>query len=437
MSANIDDDNYPALEGQLVRGIGVVGIFVGIASALRLAQDAAIAWRFGTGPLVDAYYFLLSVAAWPVAVGLSCLTLLIAPVDAHLRSIGPDAARRFRSELLGAVIVLAVVCLPLTWWGLRAVASGALSGLNGEAAALARAGATALAGMISIGLIGTVFSAWLVSSGRHVLALIEGLAPLTLLVFVMLTSGANLFWGTTAGVAVQALVMALVLRNAKELPGPRLSRSSIHWQSFSDGALLLLIGQIAFGLVPLMDTLFAARLGQGTVAAFGYTNRLVVGLQGLAGLALQRSGLPLLARLAVDSPDAARRASIRWATAGALTSAGVGIVIALAADTIVSLLFQRGHFTAADASQCAILLRYGVLQMPFFVGGLVLVTALASMGARRPLAFVAAADVVVKLLTNLLLVDRMGAAGLMLATAVMYAVAAVVAYFALRRHIQC
>jgi putative peptidoglycan lipid II flippase len=423
-----------ALDGAFLRGMGAVAVFVALASIARVAQDAAIAWRFGTGATVDAYYFLLNVAGWPVAVAVSMMGVLVAPADAQLRSIDAIAHRQFRSELLAATLVCAVIALPLAWLVMAALAGGGAGGLERAAATQAAAGAAGLAAMVPLGLVSAVLSAWLVASGRHVLALVEGIPSLLLLLLVLAIPRDVLFWGTSAGFVLQVLVMAWMLRRHGEWPAPRLGRSSLHWQSFSRGALLLLGAQALFSLVPLIDTFFAARLGPGTVSALSYTNRLVLGLQGLAGLALQRSGLPLLARLGVHSPAATHRTAWRWAAGmGALGAVGGALVAALA-DPIIALLFERGGFTAADRAQCATLLRYGMLQMPLFLAGMALVTGLASVHARRALALVAVINVLVKLAASFVLVPRLGAIGLMVSTAFMYGAAAATAWFGLRRH---
>jgi putative peptidoglycan lipid II flippase len=424
-----------ALDGALLRGMGTVALFVAIASLVKLAQDAAIAWRLGTGASVDAYYFLLNVAGWPIAVSAALLHYLVAPADAHLRSIDPVAARQFRAELLGVTVLLAVLLLPAAWWVMRALAGSPAGGLDSAAAAQAAAASGALAGIVSLGLVGAVLAAWLVAAGRHVLALVEGAPALVVLVLVVAVPGNVLFWGTTAGFGLQVLLMIWLLRRGGELPSPRLGRSSLHWETFSRGALLLLAAQSLLAFVPLIDTFFAARVGQGTVAALGYTNRLVLGLQGLAGLALQRSGLPLLARLSVHSRAATRQATLRWAAAATALGAVAGGLVAVLADPLVALLFERGGFTAADTARCATLLRWGMLQMPVFLASMALVTGLASVDARRAIALLAVVSVAVKLLASVVLVPWFGAAGLMVATACMYAAATATAWFALRRHL--
>lgn len=425
--------NRREMDGAMARGMGWVAFFASVTSGARLCQDIVIAWRFGTGPVVDAYYYLLSLVNWPIAVALSVLTILVAPSAAALRGKGAGPEHRFRSELLGNALVVALGLLPLIWWVLYAITSRAAGGLDAAVAATANGAVSALIWMVPLGLLGALLSAWLVAAGRHALALLEGLPAIVLLALLLAAPMNVLFWGTTLGMATQVLAMALVLRHAGKLGRPRLGFSAEHWQAFQQGAWLLLGAQALFALVPLIDTFLAAQLGAGAVAALSYTNRLVLGLQGLAGLALQRSGLPLLSNLAAHSPDEARHAAVRWAVAAALLGAAIGLFVALLADPLVALLYERGSFTQEDRVQVATLLRYGMLQMPLLLCGMVFITALAAIGARRAVAVVAVVNVTVKTLTSIALVPHYGLVGLLLATALMYAIGATAAWWAWRR----
>ena len=428
------EDAAPASREQdraLLRGVFIVTVFAAIAGAARVGQDAAIAWRFGAGQTVDAYYYLLTLVSWPVAVALSTLTLLVAPVDATRKAAEVADGMHFRGELLGAVLLFALVTLPPMWWALSAIAGSPLGGLERGAAALAKDAVPAIVWTVPLGLMGALLAAWLVARGRHLLTLLEALPPLVLIVALLAVPGSTLFWGTTAGIALQVAAMTLALRAAGEMPRPRLGMSAQAWPAFAQGAYALLAGQMLFTLVPLVDPFFAARQGDGMVAALSYANRLVLGLQGLAGLALQRAGLPLLSRWMATAPGAARRAALRWALVAAGAGAALGVLVATLADPIVSLLYERGRFTAGDSAQVAMLLRYGMLQMPAFLAGLTLVTALASASARRDLALIAGGGLVAKLALSTWLVGRYGVSGLLLATALMYTTTALLAWFAL------
>ena len=423
----------PALDRALARGMLIVAAYAAIAGAARVGQDAAIAWRYGAGPAVDAYYYVLNLVNWPVAVAMSTLTLLVAPVDAAFRLDRPLAAQQFRGELLGAMLLVAVASLPLAWWAMSLLAQGTFGGLSGSVSEHAVNGVHAIVWVVPVGLVGALFAAWLVSAGLNLLTLLEAVPPLVLIVALLALPGSVLFWGTTLGVALQVALMALTLRVTGSLPTVPLRFVSGAWTGFTRGAVALLLGQVFFTLLPLVDPFFAAALGDGAVATISYANRLVLGVQGLTGLALQRTSLPLMAKWMARDPVGARRAGLLWALIAAACGAVLGITISCFADPLVSLLYERGHFSAADRTQVAQLLRYGMLQLPSYLGGLVLVAALASAGARWSLAMIAVIGLATKLLGSALLAPTYGVRGLMLATAVMYLTTAIVAWAALRQ----
>lgn len=431
-SAPAAADAGPSFDQAVARGVVLVGAFAAITSAARLAQDVAIASRFGTGPLVDAYYFLASLANWPVAVALSLFTLLLVPVEAgERRAASQRDLRLFRSEALGAVLLAALASVPLAWLVLRAIAGGPAGGLAPGTAELAVTGVPAIVGVVPLGIVGALLSAWLVAHGRHVLALLEGLPALVLAATVLLLPAA-LFWGTAAGFAVQAIAMAAMLHAAHNLPAPALGFRSPLWHGMGRGALLLVAAQVFSAMLPLVDAFFAARLGEGTLATLNFANRLVLGLQGLAALAVQRAALPLLAARASASPDAVHRATVRWMLGMAAAGAAVAALVAVLADPLVSVLFERGRFTGSDRAQVATLLRWGLLQLPPFLAAAPVVAALAASRAAGVLAGAAALGFVVKIAASAWLATMLGAAGLQLATAIMYTATAAGAWLALR-----
>ncbi|MFA5489795.1 MAG: polysaccharide biosynthesis C-terminal domain-containing protein, partial [Candidimonas sp.] len=66
-------------------------------------------------------------------------------------------------------------------------------------------------------------------------------------------------------------------------------------------------------------------------------------------------------------------------------------------------------------------LRWGLLQLPFYFGVLILVQLLASQNRYRIMATIAVVNFMVKAAANPVLADHMGTAGIMLATSLMYA----------------
>lgn len=425
-----------ASDRELARGIATVALFAALASVARLAQDIAIAWRHGTGPAVDAYTLLCGLAQWPVLVALSVLTALVGPAEAALPAqAGPSAAAermRFRAELLGAAMLVALLAWPLAHGLLGVVAGSGRVGLSPAAAQEAARGVAAAAAIVPLGLVGALFAAWLVADGRHLLTLVEAIPALVLVGALAVLAGPVLIPATAAGIGLQTLACALLLGGWTALR-PRLGRSSPGWAGLGRGALLLLATQALFGLAPLVDTFIALRLGEGEASAVGFASRLLLGLLGLGGLALQRAGLPLLTALAVADAAASRRVARRWALLAAAGGLALAAVVALLADPLVALLYERGRFGSVDRAAVVDLLRAGLLQLPMYFGGIVVVTALASARATGALAGIAAAGVVVKLIASVALAPMLGSTALPLATALMYVATAGLAWLAWSR----
>jgi peptidoglycan biosynthesis protein MviN/MurJ (putative lipid II flippase) len=119
--------------------------------------------------------------------------------------------------------------------------------------------------------------------------------------------------------------------------------------------------------------------------------------------------------------------------AAGLAGVVLGAGVAATADGLVGALFERGRFTPQDRALVADLLRYGMLQLPPFLAGTVLVTALAASRGGTALAQAAAAGLVAKVALSAWLVGSHGAQGLLVATALMYTVTSTLVWLALGR----
>jgi peptidoglycan biosynthesis protein MviN/MurJ (putative lipid II flippase) len=135
-----------------------------------------------------------------------------------------------------------------------------------------------------------------------------------------------------------------------------------------------------------------------------------------------RAALPVLADIQSRGDRArARATALKWSVMMLGGGALVTLIGWVAAPWGVGLLFERGAFTAEDTIRVAQVLRWGLLQMPFYFGVLILVQLLASQNRYRIMAAIAVANFAVKAILNPILAPAMGPSGIMLATSIMYA----------------
>jgi peptidoglycan biosynthesis protein MviN/MurJ (putative lipid II flippase) len=87
---------------------------------------------------------------------------------------------------------------------------------------------------------------------------------------------------------------------------------------------------------------------------------------------------------------------------------------------VVRLLFQRGAFDSNATLTVSRITQVGLLQIPFYFGGIALVQWIGATGRYSALLLINLAALVLKVVLNLWLVPTLGLTGIMLSTAAMY-----------------
>ena len=224
-------------------------------------------------------------------------------------------------------------------------------------------------------------------------------------------------WGVlVSGFAQVALLIVALRRASIALPRPRLGLSPDTRLFFRRlGPAILTSGALQVAI--LADTIVASFLPAGTLSHLYYADRLYQLPIGLVGVALGTVLLPDIGRRAALGDTGGMRAAMDRALLVCLV-AGVplAVLMAMAGDWALEVLFVRGAFDLAAAqAAAAVLAAYAV--------GLVPALAIRSLVAafqgrgdmRTPLRLLVAATVV-NIALKILLGPQMGAAGLALAT---------------------
>lgn len=409
---------------QIARGMLAVGFFVLIGKFAGAAKEMAVAWRYGVSETVDAYLFVFNLAQWPISIWAGVIGAVLIPFAAKMRYESLDALPRFRAELLAATLLLGVTLGVLAWLVLPWLIQQPWVGLQPETAELAASMVNAMAWIIPFGFVSNLFAAWTMSTGRHLNTLLEGVPALVILVAVLLVSGGSgpLVWGALLGFALQAVLLYAPLRWRGEAEHPAFRFRSEYWVTFFAGFGLMLVGQTLMSVTTLVDQFFAARLGTGALSTLGYCNRILALVMSLGAMTIGRAALPILSRTHAENGTQVGQLVKHWAGLLFLIGLVVSVVGITLAPFITELLFQRGAFTVNDTQRVADVLRYALVQVPFYFVSMVFMQALLSQSFYAAVAAISGISLVVKIAISWLLVPTMGLAGLLLATSVVYAV---------------
>ncbi len=412
---------------RIFKGAFRVAVFLLLGKAAGAIKEMAVAYRYGVSDAVDAYQFTMTMATWLPVTIVGVLSVVLIPVLVRLRRADQAEKHVFISELQGWVAAAGIALALLTWFAWPQVLGMLGQGLSARVGDMTGQLLVAFAPVSALLLIAGISAARLRAQERHVNTLLDSVPAVATLAWVMLAASADgvgpLLWGTLVGYAIQTVWLAWLAARADGgfWGAPRLSLRSPHWPELMSAAGVMLIGQVAMSFVGPLDQYTAANLGANANATLGYASRLLSLLLGIGAVSVGRAALPVLADVqARGDTGRARSMALKWSVlmVGAGSAAvALGWVLA---PWGVSVLFQRGAFTAENTEAVAHVLRWGLLQLPFYFGVLILVQLLASQNRYRIMAAIAVANFALKAVLNTVLAPRMGAAGIMLASSLMY-----------------
>jgi putative peptidoglycan lipid II flippase len=418
---NVSGDNR-----RVIGAAVLVGMLTLVVKLTAMGREVLVAAKLGTSDAAEAY-----IAAWVIP---GFVSLIISdafvgsmlPLHAKAKAErGEEEANRVFAEtlLLGVVVLLAVtavlavlprVLLPI----LASNFDGAKLDLTAWLWAL-------MVPAVFVTGLSAIWSGMLNAGNRFGLA---AAAPLA----VPLVSGVALF--VASGREVEGLAIGFVVGNLIQLGliGAELRRHGIGlWPAWHGGLpetrqlfrqyVPLLGNGIVFGGLPLVDTAMAATLGDGQLAILNYGSRLVLPLLGVTSAALGTVVFPYFSRLAAEQDwEHLQRTLATYARLLLAATIPFALVLVLLSKSIVSVLFERGEFTAADSYAVAEVQATFALIIPFYTLGIVYSRVLISLGKSHLMLLSSATVFVINLVADYLLKEWIGVKGIALATVINY-----------------
>lgn len=418
---NIRTEHY-----EIGKGVLVVGIFLFIGKIIGAAKEIAIAYRYGVSIDVDAYLYVSNLIVWPINLWFSVLTVVLIPLAVNLRQEKPNEIRIFHSELLGLALLIGICLMLVAYFFLPFLVNSTSIGLPLTSRKTAISMIQVLPILIPLGMVGSLMSVWVLSSGLQINSLLECLPSLGLLIITLLFStedGFSLIWGTVLGYSLNVLALIYYMYQRREIGWPRISQKSINWDQFWKGFSIIVFGQIFMSMISFIDQFYIANLSSGSISIVNYANRLMGLILTLGSIAISRATLPIFSKSKNESIKEIKdlyNIAIRWTWIFFIICTFSSLIIWIFSNDIVKLLFERGAFTKENSGEVSNLLKYYLIQVPFYCSGIVLVSLLASQKLYTLIAISGIMNLCVKLSINWILVPSMDIYGVALGTSFMY-----------------
>ncbi|MFC0219670.1 putative peptidoglycan lipid II flippase [Pseudochelatococcus lubricantis] len=403
--------------------------FTLLSRVTGLFRDLATAAVLGAGLIADAFFVALRLPNHFRAIfSEGAFNAAFIPAFTRLHeAAGVAAARRFADNVWTTMLIVQTLVLGIALTFMPQVVTLLAPGFAADpekfalAVTLTRITFPYLFFITLVTLVSGVLNGverFAAAAGAPILLNVAIVAALAL-AFLFPSAAHAAAWGVAAA---GVLELALVYGDAHRAGiAPRLARPRLDddMRTFLKALGPAVIGSAGVQIALFADTIIASLLPTGAVSSIYYADRLYQLPIGVIALAAGTVVLPEMSRLIAANRDAAAHAAQNRTLMLALAlGAPCMVAFLIVPDLIMSALFGRGAFTAADAQAAGAVLAAYAFGLPAIVAIPALV---ASFRARLDTATPAVASLIgiaVNVALKIALAGDMGAPGLALATAV-------------------
>lgn len=420
----------------------VVAFISGLAGLVMLMQDVVIASHFAASAAADAYQLAISfpTLALNVFAGgtlLAVLVPLLTQLDvAGLRAEAEALVKRAR-RVLGWVLLAVCGIWALVY---PHVAVRVATGFSADTLTLSAHLLWLVIPVLFFAGLASVDAAVLNSRRRFVfISTLPAFMPAGVVICIFLLGARLGIYAAALGVlcggamqwlASRRLTVPLLHHPEHSLdPAPRISRLARDYATVAASAALLA------GIL-MTDTFMASAQPTGSTAAYGYAVRPVILLLAFVTAVVGNVVLPFFSHLvAMEDWMALKKQVVFWFGLLALGTLPIVVLWYLQVVDVVALLYQRGAFGPLDTAKVAAVQQVYVLQIPFFLVGVIGWRVMNSLKRHTALLVITAACFVVNLAADMWLAPSHGLQGIAWGTNIAFALWAIlITLYLLRVH---
>ncbi|HZB88733.1 MAG TPA: lipid II flippase MurJ [Terracidiphilus sp.] len=408
---------------QILRAAGAVTAAGVVVKLAAMGKEIVVAGAYGRADAMDAFLAAALIPGLLINLISESMNQALVPTLVRVREQEGQARAQ---ELLSSAMLWSCALL-VAASAAMAVAARAFFPLIGSHFAPEK---LALAVRLFYGLLPVVVLTGIASNCTAVLntrdrfalpALAPVVTPLATIVCAFSLRGVLGIWALVVAAVGGALLHSFAMAWMMRAHGYRFS---LRWHGMNNATRVvarqygpvLLSSVVASGGL-LVDQSMAAMLPAGSVSALVYANRFVSVVLTLLGGAVASAVTPYFAAMAARCEWSACRHAMRtWLGWTALVSIPMAVALIAGGHWLVRMTFQHGVFGARDTAAVAPVLAMYAIQIPFFVCSRVFYRFLLAMLRTDLILVCGVLNLGLDVMLNLMLMRRMGVAGIALAT---------------------
>lgn len=409
----------------------IVVALTGITYVSLFLRDVMLARWFGVGVELDAFFIAATIPMFIVAVLSTPLGTMMVPQFLAVRAQYSDtAAQNMVSKILliytALTILIALLLLLVAPFLLQLVAVNSADEKIGLSQSL-------LIWMLPIMILSGVVivgNAMLNALQRFTVpALAQVTVPIMSIVALIIFGDRlgimSVIIGMLVGQLINLWIVAVILAKNGFSVRPGWVVGSPPLRSALVQYLPLAAAALSINLVVPLNIIMASTLTDGSAAALGLGNKVVTFITGLVGIAIATVILPHFSSyMARNRLLDVRNELSFFLLAASVITIPVTLLLFEGAEVIVRSAFGGGAFNDNAVEEVARVMRFGVIQLPFFTANLLILKfAIATHYAGR-IVIVSLFGLAANIALNIVLMQHSGVAGIALAASIAAALSA-------------
>ena len=392
-----------------------------IARLFGLVKEMIVASTFGLSTELDGFYLSLMIPAFLISTITNPLPSAFIPRYNQLKGESEENAMSFLNSVSTSIFTLLLLSAGI-YFLVRPVFIQVLGGQD-------------IPGQDAF-IFSAIFSSFIVIQGlsNYYLAILENLKLFLFTALGAIFSSAfviafllfdksilSLALGFVLGPAFYLLIQYGVLKrrmaNGFFWKTPFINLDTIFKRQYG----VLLLGSFLMGSTFLIDQTMASYLGKESVSALNYGFRVVALFTGTATLAIGSVALPFFSNLNIEGRFREMRElliKVLWVVFG--SSFVIIFIIGFLGQDLVSLLFERGNFSPEDSEKVTEIFQFYSFQLPFYVGGIVLVRIVSVVQKNQAILLISALSFILNIGLNFIFIEYLGLKGIALSTSIVY-----------------
>lgn len=416
-----------------------VGVLTLLVRVLSVVKEIKVASAFGLGDSLDAFLMAYVVPSFAIAVFAGSFYSAFIPVLVAVREKSGHAAEKqlFSSIAFIALAALSVLTgvLALTGeWLIKSSASGF------DPSKLAKT-ISLFYQMLPLILIGgaSLFGGAMLNAQKK-FALVASAPIATPIAIILLldffqkagVSPQQLVMGTLIGSFLELCIVLWGLHKIGYLCLPSWRSLDVNSRKVVSQYLPLIGGSVLMGGTTVVDQVMAAWLAPGSVSALSYGIKVTALITGLAATTLGAVALPYLSQqIAERNYSALKHTLVTYSKLIIFISVPLTLLGLLVSEKLTAILFERGAFVRADTVLVSEIMRYSLLQTPFYILGTLFARFISVMSGNKFLLYGAIISLLINAVMNFILMKIIGVAGIALSTSIVYLIAVIFLYWIL------